>query len=142
MVLVLEAFYVSFLNVNWLPFPPQTKIPSFGAIDANLQALMQLWWLLLPPLQMRSGCCLHLHLPSKLETSKFEMGFVFIQSFCYCYLLSKCKACIVFVSSLNAHLGCCLCLCFVSKHKGQECLCYSSTHYLGPWPKTITFKCL
>jgi hypothetical protein len=42
MVLVLEAFYVSLKNVNWLPFPPQTKIPSFGAIDANLQALMQL----------------------------------------------------------------------------------------------------
>jgi hypothetical protein len=42
MVLVLKAFSISFLNVNWLLFPPQTKIPSFGAIDANLQALTQL----------------------------------------------------------------------------------------------------
>jgi len=42
MVLVLEALFVSFLNVNWLPFPPLTKIPSLGAIDANFQALMQL----------------------------------------------------------------------------------------------------
>jgi hypothetical protein len=42
MVFVLEAFSVSFLNAKWLPFPPQKKIPSFGAIDADLRALMQL----------------------------------------------------------------------------------------------------
>jgi len=42
MVLVLDPFSISFLNVNWLLSPPQTKIPNFGAIDANLQALMQL----------------------------------------------------------------------------------------------------
>jgi len=68
---------------------------------------------------------LHFHLLSKLKTSKFEMKFVFVQSFFYCYLLSKCKACIVFASSLNAHLVCCFYLCYVSKHKRQECFCYS-----------------
>ncbi len=153
MVLVLEAFFVSFLNVNWLPFPPLTKIPSLGAIDANFQALMQLWWLLYCYFLSKCKasvvfissintkmCSLCFHLLFKLETSKFEVRFVFIQSFSYCYLLSKCKACIVFVSSLNAHLGCCLYFCFVSKHKGQECLCYSSTHYLGSWIKPLHSK--
>jgi hypothetical protein len=43
MVLVLEALFISFLNLNWLHFPPLiTKIPSLGTIDANFEALMQL----------------------------------------------------------------------------------------------------
>ncbi len=153
MVLVLEAFFVCFLNVNWLPSPPLTKIPSLGTIDANFWALMQLWWLLY--CYFLSKCkagvvfissintmmwSLRFHLLSELKTSKFEVRFVSIQSFSYCYLLSKCKACIVFVSSLNAHLGCCLYLCFVSKHKGQECFCYLSTHYLGSWTKPLHSK--
>jgi len=94
--------------------------------------------LLLLPLQMQNRCCLHLLF--KLETSKFEVRFAFIQSFSYCYLPSKCKACIGFVSSLNAHLGCYLYFCFVSKHKGRECLCFSSTHYLGFWVKPLHSK--
>ncbi len=155
MVLVLEALFVSFLNVNWLPFPPLTKIPSLGAIDVNFQALMQLWWLLY--CYFLSKCkmgvlfissidtkmwSLRFHLLSKLKTSKFEMRFVFIQSFSYCYLLFKFRACIVFVSSLNAHLGCCLYFCFVSKHKSQKYLRYSSTHYFGSWAKPLHLKSL
>jgi hypothetical protein len=117
--------------LNWLHFPPLiTKIPSLGTIDANFEALMQLWWLLY--CYFLSKCKMgvvfissidtkmwssRFHLLSKLKTSKFEMRFVFVQSFSYCYLLFKCKACIVFVSSLNAHLGCCFYFYFVSKHK-------------------------
>jgi hypothetical protein len=50
------------------------------------------------------------------------------------------KPCVMLFSSLNTHLGCCLHFCFVSKHKGQECLCCSSPHFLGSWPKPLHLK--
>ncbi len=70
------------------------------------------------------------NLKQNLSTSKATSPFQIHNLCCYCHLFSKSTTYVVSLSSFNAHLSQCLDLCFLSKRKGQKCLCCFAPHFL------------